>query len=271
MKNRSDVRLQRKVFLLFFLFLLAASGIVQAQTDLEITQVTPRHNGNDNNRTHFIVVVRNLGSNTATNVLITDNFPGRTFNGTNYKVSHGSVQYSSGTTLTWEIPYIPGGGMAVLMFSTTGGTGTNTATLTSLDQTDTNPGNNTSAVSSTVVHNPTNYKLTKSVDNPTPFPGQNVTFTIQVQHISNHNTSRVVTDLLPPGYDYVSHTASNGNGNYNPSTGAWTVSPAWQGTQTLTITAEVLDNPDGIPATYFYNNFAYVGGSSQAVDSDISD
>jgi len=63
--------------------------------------------------------------------------------------------------------------------------------------------------------------LTKSVDNGAPLVGTNVVFTITVDNDGKSDVAGVeVTDLLPNGYTYVSHSAS---GAYDDVSGIWTL------------------------------------------------
>ncbi len=82
--------------------------------------------------------------------------------------------------------------------------------------------------------------LTKSVSTATPAAGATITFTLQVTNAATANaaaTGVTVSDLLPAGTSYVSHT---GTGSYTPGTGVWTVGTVTVGqTRTLTITATV--------------------------------
>ena len=82
--------------------------------------------------------------------------------------------------------------------------------------------------------------LTKTVSNANPAAGASIAYTITVTNAAGSPTTAtgvVVTDLLPAGTSYVSHS---GPGAYNPATGVWTVGTltAGQGS-TLTITATV--------------------------------
>lgn len=113
---------------------------------------------------------------------------------------------------------------------------------------------------------PTNFadlSLTKSVSNANPASGSNVTYTLQLRNSAsspNTATGIQVTDLLPLGTVYVSHS---GPGSYNSATGIWqagTLAPG--GLATLTITATVNASSG---ATIV--NSAEVTASSQA-DSD---
>ncbi|HMO69481.1 MAG TPA: proprotein convertase P-domain-containing protein, partial [Novosphingobium sp.] len=65
--------------------------------------------------------------------------------------------------------------------------------------------------------------LTKSVNTASPISGANVTYTLVATSSSASNrtaTGIQVTDLLPAGVSYVSHS---GPGTYTPGTGIWQV------------------------------------------------
>ena len=82
--------------------------------------------------------------------------------------------------------------------------------------------------------------VTKTVDTPRPEVNANVTFTITVENLGPTAAQNVeVTDLLPPGLEYVSASSSF---NFDPNTqiGTWdvgTLDPT--NTKTLTITAKM--------------------------------
>ena len=82
--------------------------------------------------------------------------------------------------------------------------------------------------------------LTKSVNTASPISGANVTYTLVATSSSASNrtaTGIQVTDLLPAGVSYVSHS---GPGTYTPGTGIWQVGSLAPGASaTLTITARV--------------------------------
>jgi len=88
--------------------------------------------------------------------------------------------------------------------------------------------------------------VTKTVDNPAPFDGENIIYTIMVTNNGPDNAANVsVTDLLPAGLTYVS---DDGAGAYTG--GVWTIgSLANGGTATLNITATVDPNTDGDTVT----------------------
>jgi uncharacterized repeat protein (TIGR01451 family) len=82
-------------------------------------------------------------------------------------------------------------------------------------------------------------QITKSVNNLTPYIGQTITFTLTATNAGDgisQNTS--VSDLLPAGYTYSSH--STATGTYNAGTGIWDIGTMNSGaTATLTINAVV--------------------------------
>ncbi len=93
--------------------------------------------------------------------------------------------------------------------------------------------------------------------------GQEVIFTIIAGNNGPSNaTGVVVNDLLPDGYTYVSHSATNGDGSYNPGQdplnpdhGVWTIGNLIFGaSETLTVTATVNASGD-------YNNIATISGN----------
>lgn len=89
----------------------------------------------------------------------------------------------------------------------------------------------------------------KTVNNATPYVGEEVTFTITVTNNGPDDATEVtVTDKLPDGLVYVS---DDSNGNYNPDTGVWNIENlANQSKATLNIVALV--------NTTFANNTAKV-------------
>jgi uncharacterized repeat protein (TIGR01451 family) len=97
--------------------------------------------------------------------------------------------------------------------------------------------------------------VTKTVNNPSPFAGDNVVFTITATNNgASANTGVAVNDLLPSGYTYVSHTVSTGT--YTSGTGVWSIGNMTNAAAaTLTITAKVL-------ATGDHTNTAAISGSN---------
>lgn len=94
--------------------------------------------------------------------------------------------------------------------------------------------------------------INKTVDNSSPDVGDNIVFTISVTNNGSADATGVkVTDVIPSGYSYVSDDAG---GNYNSTTGLWTIGNLANGSSTtLKITVKV-------NATGSYANTASVLG-----------
>lgn len=85
--------------------------------------------------------------------------------------------------------------------------------------------------------------IVNTVSNTSPLIGDNVTFTLTVTNNSTLDaaTNVVVTDLLPSGFTYVSHSG----GTYDHTTGKWTIANlSTTSTSVLTIIAKI--NTTGI-------------------------
>ena len=201
----------------------------------------------------FTMTVTNQGPNSATNVSLIENLPsGYSFvgatpgNGTSYDPVSGE----------WAVGFLPQGGLATLSITATvnaSGDQTNSVKVTHSDQ----PGSDSGSTTSTVTTGPqsADLEVSKSVDNPAPYIGETVQFTIMVTNRGPDDTfGLTLLDNLPSGYRFISATASHGA--YDASNGQWTVgSLADNGTETLTITAVVLGSG-------MYNNGALVSYSA---------
>jgi uncharacterized repeat protein (TIGR01451 family) len=89
-------------------------------------------------------------------------------------------------------------------------------------QPDQTPGNN--AASASVTGQAADIALTKTVSNPTPNFGANVTFTVTATNNGPSNATDVqVTDLLPAGLTFVSAMPSAGT---YTRTGLWNTAPS---------------------------------------------
>ncbi|AXG68829.1 hypothetical protein KORDIASMS9_01046 [Kordia sp. SMS9] len=86
--------------------------------------------------------------------------------------------------------------------------------------------------------------IEKTVDTDMPSIGETVTFTITITNNSNEEaTNIIIEELLPNGYEYASHVASNGT--YDESTQLWTIGSVAAGNSaTLTLMVTVVDGDD---------------------------
>ena len=87
----------------------------------------------------------------------------------------------------------------------------------------------------------------KIVDDSEPAVGEQVTFTVSLTNNGPDVAGAIViSDLLPSGVTYVSHTASNGDENYDETTGEWTLlSLGVDVTATLEITVTIKSGEEG--------------------------
>lgn len=187
----------------------------------------------------FNLTATNNGPSSATGVQVTDVLPaGLTF--VSATASAGTT-FSSGTGV-WTIGALGNGTSATLAIVATVNTTaptTNTATKTAEVQPDAVPGNNSASATITPVA-VADIAVTKTVSNPTPNLGANVTFTVTATDNGPNAASGVqVTDLLPAGLTFVSATPS-GATTYVSGTGVWNIGPLANGASgTLLITATV--------------------------------
>jgi uncharacterized repeat protein (TIGR01451 family) len=137
---------------------------------------------------------------------------------------------------------------------------TNTASVSGGSQT--NTANDSSSDPTNIVSS-SDLSLSKSVNNPSPIQGQNVTFTLTLINAGPSNATNVaVTDLLPAGLTFVSATPSAGA--YTSGTGVWSVASLTSGasatlqivalvssagtiTNTAQVTASDQSDPDSTP------------------------
>src|SRR4029077_17023425 len=122
--------------------------------------------------------------------------------------------------------------------------------------------------------------ITKTVDNPTPNLGENVTFTIVT---TNNGPSRAtgvqVTDVLPAGLVLVSATASAGT--YTVGTGVWNIGSLANGatatlrivatvTRTVAVTNAAAKTAEAQPDLVSGNNTGSVTVTGQAADIGVT-
>ncbi|UWY27715.1 gliding motility-associated C-terminal domain-containing protein [Flavobacterium sp. TR2] len=211
----------------------------------------------------FQIVVTNNGPQDNFGIQVTDVLPsGYTFTG--FTVSTGTYDTATGI---WNVGNLVTGDSETLQIVARvnpSGIYLNTAEVTAanLPDPDSTPNNGITTeddyAEATTAPIPTSadLSLTKTVSNATPLVGAQVTFSIEVTNSGPQEANGVaVTDLLPSGYTYVSYSATTGN--YNPSTGIWTVgNMPVSDSYTLQITALV-------NATGNYTNSAEITASSQ--------
>ncbi|TDE54939.1 gliding motility-associated C-terminal domain-containing protein [Flavobacterium sp. GT3P67] len=217
------------------------------QTDLIVTKTVSNTTPNVGSNISFTITAINNGPSDATGVSVADVLPsGYTF---------VSASPSAGTTWTapnWTIGALANGATATLdIVVTVNATGSyvNTATISG-GQTDPNPGNNSSTVTPTPTPQ-TDLTVTKTVNNPTPNVGSNISFTITTTNNGPSDATGVsVVDALPSGYTFVSAT---------PSTGTW-IAPDWTIGALVNGASATLEIVATVNGTGVYANTATISG-----------
>ncbi|GAA3618959.1 PKD domain-containing protein [Flavivirga jejuensis] len=241
----------------------ATATVIIQQADLSIVKSINNTNPNVGDTVTFSLLITNAGPNIATNVAVEDILPigytlGTVNNGGTATLNTAgwtglTVAANNGTlSLTYQATVNPPTGAA--------GEYTNTTQITASDQYDPDSDPTTDSTvdedgdldgddddEDTITISPAlaDLSLTKIVvDNDlTPLVGSEITFEIRVFNDGPQDATGVtVTDLLPPGYDFVLYSSTSGI--YNETSGLWTVGNIASGTSE-TLLIDVLVNEIG--------------------------
>jgi large repetitive protein len=216
----------------------------------------------------YSLIVENRGPITATNMVVTDQLDIIPVTYISHAANPVGTTYNP-TTGVWTIPSLPPGQSRRLDITVTvdagtaGSSITNTATISSLDQTDADASNNTDDAVITVGR--VDLAISKSVDNPTPAEGATLVYSVTITNNGPGNASGVVVaDALPAGVTYVSDTSAtvlNSSGIATSySGGNWTIGTLNTGVSlTLQITTTVDVGTSGTTIT----NTASLGSVTQ--------
>lgn len=171
----------------------------------------------------FLVNLRNYGPDAATGVSLTQAVPPGLAYVTDVP-SRGAYDAPSGA---WNVGTIAAGDSATLFVQARVDAGTGgTAILAraeelTADQGDPAPGNDADSVS--VAVRSADLRLTNVVSDPSPAPGDTVTYSLAVANFGPDDASGVlVTDVLPAGLAYAGHAAGGGTA-YDSTGGTWTI------------------------------------------------
>jgi LPXTG-site transpeptidase (sortase) family protein len=214
----------------------ASASITPVAADLAITKTVDNPTPNLFSNVTFTVTATNNGPSAATGVQVTDLLPA----GLIYVSSTPSQgAYNSGTGF-WNVGALANGAnanLSIVATVTSLSDSVNTATKTAEDQVD--PNTSKDSASSRVACCLADVAVAKTVDNPTPGFGSNVTYTVTATNNGPRDASGLqLTDQLPAGLTFVSATPSVGT--YNSGTGVWNIGALTNGSNaTLAITATV--------------------------------
>jgi uncharacterized repeat protein (TIGR01451 family)/gliding motility-associated-like protein len=203
-------------------------------SDLSVTKTIDQPNTLTNGTVVFTLTARNAGPTDATGIIVTDLLP----SGYTLISTSPSTAYDANTGI-WQIGNLARNASPAILTMTAriNATGeyNNTAVIKG-DQPDENLSNNTSSAAVNVV----DLNITKTVSNPSPYIGDELTFTIRVNNPSNtiNATAVKVEDILPAGYTFISSTPNIGA--FSKANSTWTIgSLAAGGTGILTIKVRV--------------------------------
>ena len=179
--------------------------VVGNDADLVTGKTVNNGTPNEGDTIIYTLTLTNNGPAQATNLSITDLLPA----GVTYVSDDGAGAYVSGTGL-WTIGTLNNGATATLNITatvdvgTSGSTITNTITVVSADQTD----SNTTADDPSediVVGNDADLVTGKTVNNGTPNEGDTIIYTLTLTNNGPAQATNLsITDLLPAGVTYVS-------------------------------------------------------------------
>jgi uncharacterized repeat protein (TIGR01451 family) len=206
------------------------------QADLAVAKTVSNATPNVGDTITYTVTLTNQGPDTATNVTILDQLPaGLAF--VSATPSQGSYNHVSGV---WTVGTVDTSSPETLLIRArvvSPQPSTNIAAVKHADQFDPDLSENQAGATETPQQ--ADLYLAKTVDNPMPHVGDTITFTVTLTNLGPDTaTNVVVRDQLPAGLTFVSATPSQGN--YNPTTGVWTVGDVAPGTpQTLLLSARV--------------------------------
>ncbi|WP_281321893.1 gliding motility-associated C-terminal domain-containing protein [Flavobacterium aestivum] len=223
-----------------------------SSSDLAVVKTVSTGSPTVGSNVTFTITATNNGPSNATGVNVAETLP----TGYIFVSANPSVGTYNGTT--WTIGNLANGANATLtivakVIASATNDYTNSVSISG-NESDPTMGNNTSASTPTPVSS-SDLAVTKTVDNPTPNVGDNVTFTLTATNSGPSDATGVqVTELLQSGYTFVSATAAVGT-TYNNTTGLWTIGNLLNGgSVVLTVTAKV--NESGV-----YTNTATISGN----------
>lgn len=205
---------------------------VQPTADLTVTKTGDDSTPNPGDTVNFTITVRNIGPDTATNIIMVDGIPtGISSYGSPSSISQGTFNPSTGI---WNVGTLISGGTATLIFPVvisnpfTGQI--NNIAVVSGTEFDPNPTNNQDIYTMFVQTPPVDLadlSIQKTVDNPTPHIGDIITYTINLYNAGpNDALNVVVNELVTPAWlTFVSSSVPSPGFTYDDNTGigTWTV------------------------------------------------
>ncbi len=216
-------------------------------TDLQVVKMVDKTRANVGDALTYTITIRNNGPNNATGVFVRDVLPLGQINVTGQTATTGNYNVSTGI---WTVGNLAAGVTATLTINATiTGTGTivNTAVIRG-NQSDQQPGNNTSTVVTVVGNTPApgplaDLQVVKAVNRTRASIGDVLTYTITARNAGPDAATGVkVTDVFPAAF-LNNISASVTAGTYDQATGIWNIGNLAVGSiETLTVTATITAN-----------------------------
>lgn len=239
----------------------ASASIYVGGTDVSLDKVisSPAGDPNEGDTVTYTITASNSADSAATNLIIEDVLPsGITYS--SYSSTQGAFSNISGR---WNVGTLGTSSSAILTIvvtvdsGTSGSTIINTASKFSMDQVDTDTGNDSSSASLTVQS--ADISVDKVVDNPAANSGDPIVYTITLTNNGPSDATNVeVTDDLPAGIVYSGYSTTSGAGVYNNISGTWHAGPIADGSSAvLSIFANVTGGLT--ESTTFYNTAIFTG------------
>ena len=239
----------------------------------------------------FTLTLSNAGPGPATGVKVEDILPA----GLSFVSANPAAQFNSATGI-WTVPTVNSGSSATMQITAkvdNKGVKVNSVQVSDADQYDPDSIKNNGTAnaeddrgSQTITPLKADISVTMSADDSTPVLGTNMVFTITAANAGPSPAYQVVvTDLLPAGLTYVSHSTLAGT--YNSTTGAWsagtiasgasatlqiTCTMATLGTKTNTaeLTSMLQDDPDSTPGNGLASEDDQASMNVRPAEADLS-
>lgn len=233
----------------------AALTPINKSSDLSLTKTVSDSSPIVDTEITFELILTNNGPQDNTGVQVTDLLP-PAFTFTAYTNSRGTYNPVTGIWNIGTLPKDQSETLQIKAIANSVGNFINNAEVTAagLPDPDSTPNNGvlfeddyaSAAVATRADSTPppfSDLSLTKTVNNPTPLVGSQVTFEVIITNSGKDDNIGVqVTDLLPSGYAFTGYNISTGT--YTPATGLWNIGNLNKNeTETLQVTATV--NPAG--------------------------
>jgi large repetitive protein len=215
----------------------AAVTIDPPTVDLAVTKTIDKARPNVGDEILYTINISNNGPDEATGVIVRDLLPA----GLTLLAANQTANGYNQTSGDWNVGTLASGVSTTLTLRARIDSSTpltNTASVQTVNQFDTNTINNQATVGFTLASS--DLALTKTVDNGQPSVGEVVNFRITVTNAGPDPATGVsIRDQLPAGTTFVS--AVETAGNYDQATGIWTINAlAVNGSATLTLRATAL-------------------------------